>query len=268
MQVPTPITDQEARDLLSSDRLEGYHLTAAPSSDRELLGRYLQNVAISQNFYPYFHGLEVVLRNRLYAAVAKDHVIDSAALLLYNDFPCWLDATASILLPDHRKIVATAKADVIKDLRRRYGPTKSQAKRMYTPGRLVAKLSMSFWVFLFDSDYVGNGRGDPGVLWPRYFADVFPNRATPRGAADIGKIRQRLRRLLVVRNRLMHFERVAPWENYENTVLAPRQVLDDIVDLLDGMSTRAASVITGYGPQDYVLRPSFGRYLRRFASRP
>lgn len=264
----TPITDQEARDLLSADRLEGYHLKAAPSSDRELLGRYLHNVAISQNFYPYFHALEVVLRNRIYAAVAKDIDIHAAALHLYNEFPCWLDAATSILTTDHRKSVAIARADVIKDLRRRYGAKMSQAKRLHTPGRLVAKLSLSFWVFLFDSDYVGNGRGDQGVLWPRYFAEVFPNRPTTGGAADIGKIRQRLRRLLVVRNRLMHFERVAPWENYQNRVLAPGQVLDDIVDLLDGMSTRAVSAVTGYGPQDYVLRPSFGRYLRRSASRP
>jgi hypothetical protein len=256
--------DAEANDLLSPDRLAGFSLKSGRNTDRDLLGRYLHNVAVSQALYPYLHAIEVVLRNRIFAAVAHDNPIDPDRLDLYADFPCWLDATAQVLTDNHKAEVDKAKRDVQKDLRRRFGDQRGQDRKLLTPGRLVAKLPFSFWVFLFDAEYVGRGRGQPGVLWPRYSASVFPHRSNP-GIVDVQKT---LRRLLVVRNRVMNYERIAPWDDYRNTALRPEHIRDDILRLLEWMSPRAATTLREHGPPDYYLEPAFGRYLRLFAARP
>lgn len=254
--------DPEAYALLSADRLAGFRVSSGRNTDRDLLGRYLHNVAISQALYPYLHAAEVVLRNRIFAAVAQDHPIDRDRRDLYDAFPCWLDATPAILTPNHQAEVAKAKHDVEKDLRRRFPEGKKRGRHLLTPGRLVAKLPLSFWVFLFDPEYVGNGRGQPGILWPRYSAAVFPNREST-GIVDVRKI---MRRLLVVRNRVMHHERITPWADYNNTALHPEHVRADILQLLAWMSPRAAATVRDHGPPDYYLAPAFGRYLRIFAA--
>lgn len=146
----------------------------------------------------------------------------------------------------------------------RFRSRQSRGSHLLTPGRLVAKLPFSFWVFLFDNEYIGNGRGQMGILWPRYSAAVFPNRERS-GIVDVQKT---LRRLLVVRNRVMHYERIAPWDDYSDTALHPQHVRDDILQLLGWMSPRAATTLREHGPPDYYLEPAFGRYLRLFACRP
>ncbi|MBB4636481.1 hypothetical protein [Longimicrobium terrae] len=254
---------EEALALLSTDRLGGYYVRSGPNTDRDLLGRYLRNVAVSQALYPYLHAVEVVLRNRINEAVARDHPIDRDRPDLYNEFPCWLDATSTILIPNHQQEVEAAKRSVMRDLRRRFGDRDGRARHRFTPGRLVAKLPFSFWVYLFDPEYVGGGRGQPGILWPRYSAEVFTNR-TGAGVVDV---RKTLRRLLVVRNRVMHYERITPWDDYSNTALRPEQVRDDSLELLEWMSDRAAAVLRDHGPPDYYFEPVFGRYLRRCAGR-
>lgn len=233
------LTDTGSNALLSRDRLAGFSLKSGRNTDRDLLGRYLHNVAVAQALYPYLHAIEVVLRNRIFAVVDQDHPIDPDRLDLYADFPCWLDATAKVLTDDHSAEVQKAKRDVQKDLRRRFGDQRGRDRKLLTPGRLVAKLPFSFWVFLFDPEYLGKGRGQPGILWPRYSALVFPQR-TDAGIVDVQKT---LRRLLVVRNRVMHYERIAPWDDYRNTALRPDHVRDDILQLLNWMSPRAATTL-------------------------
>lgn len=258
------VDDPEAHALLSSDRLTGYRIKSAMNSDRELLGRYMHNIAISQAIYPYLHAVEVLLRNRIFAAVEQDQPIDRDRPDLYNEFPCWLDATRTILIENHQAEVTKAKRAVDKDLLRRFPGRQGRARHLRTPGRLVAKLPFSFWVFLFDSEYIGHGRGQRGILWPRYAETIFPNRAS----AGIVGVQKMMRRLLVVRNRVMHYERIAPWEDYNNTALRPEHVRDDVLQLLQWMSPRAATTLRDHGPSDYYVGPAFGRYLRLHAARP
>lgn len=218
---------------LSRDRLDGFKVKGGPNWDSRLFGRYLHNLALSNAFYPYFHALEVLLRNRIHSALSVAHNIDPARPDLYLQFPCWLDATSSFLVTDHRGIVAVAKANVIKDLRKRFGPTEAAKRHLYTPGRLVAQLTFSFWVFLFDDEYSSHGR-DQGILWPRYFPEVFPHKPLGHGVVIL---RQELRRLLVVRNRIMHFERIAPWSyaSARDGALDPERIRGDVLRLLDWM---------------------------------
>lgn len=249
-------------EALSRDRLDGYVVKGGPNTDRDLLGRYLYNLAVSQALYPFFHTLEVVLRNRVYSVVANDRPIDVDRRDLYHDFPCWLDEKASILTVDHQREVHDAKRAVISDIRKRHGPTAANGSRFRTSGRLVAKLPLSFWVFLFDEDYVGPGR-NLGILWPRYFEAVFRHR---NGAGSITIVRKLMRRLLVLRNRIMHFERIAPWLDHHNTALDPRRVRDDIIELLSWLEPRTVQALGDYGPLDEVFDQVYERYFQ-WASR-
>jgi hypothetical protein len=254
---------QEVVDSLSADRLSGFRVQSGRNDSRALLGRYLHNVAVSHALYPSLHALEVVLRNRIHSAVEADCPIDRDRPDLYRTFPTWLDAVNSILTPDHQREVGKASDSVLKDIRRRFRGKNHRDRSRHTPGRLVAKLPFSFWVFLFDKEYVGIGRGDPGVLWPRYSEAVFPNDPPEH----IHKVRSTLRRMLVIRNRVMHHERIIPWEDYEDTALSPVRVQEDILQLLAMMSAGGRDTLYEHGPGDYMLKPSFGRYLTIHAAR-
>lgn len=248
--------DPEALDALSRDRLEGFR-DASTDSDKLLVGRYLLNAAVSEALHPHLHALEVVLRNRLTDAAAAAYPVDPDLPNEYDDFPVWLDATPGILITEHRKIVAQAKAKVFGDLRRRFGPTKGSAKRLRTPGRLVAALPFSFWVFLFDTDYSGDRTG-PGPLWPDLFNAVFPHCS----GVGLSTIRKRLRRLLVLRNRAMHYERILPYTDSRDLPWDPDQIVREVGELIGWMSPRTAAVVERFDRMPEVLHPTNVRLLR------
>lgn len=256
--------DPGAIAILSRDRLDGFTIPGRPNTDNDLVGRYFYNLAVSQALYPLLHGLEVVLRNRIHDAAACAYPIDPAARSDYHDYPCWIDATAGHLIPDHRRTVDEAKRGVFKDVRRRYGQGIARSPRMRAPGRLVAKLSFAFWVFLFDDEYGDERR--PGALWPRLLNDVFPVR---HGRVTVAVVRKTLRRMLVVRNRTMHYERIAPYSYPGDATghLDPKQVHLEILDVIHWMCPRAASALRGHGSWDDVHSPAFQRYMQWLARR-
>lgn len=256
-----PMQDPSLITGLSRDRLGGYSVKGGLNSDADLLGRYLLNLAVSNAFYPYFHTLEVVLRNRIYQVVSADNSIDPDRPDLYESFPCWLDSTPTLFVASHQKLIDEAKTGVNKALRKRYGATAGGAKRLRTPGRLVAQLTFSFWVFLFDPEYCGDGRTQ-GMLWPRYIVSVFPHRPLHAG---LKHIRKELRRLLVVRNRIMHYERVVPWE-HESTALDPLRIRNDILTLLDWMEPSISRAMREH-LWDEPFLPEYQRHLRWMAHR-
>lgn len=245
--------EQELVAALSRERLDGFR-GAATDTDRLLIGRYLYNVAVSEALYPLFHALEVVLRNRLHAAASEHYPVDADRTDTYHRFPCWLDAVHSPLLAPHRRIVVAARTDVHRDLQRRYGAT--AVRQQCTPGRLIARLSFGFWVFLFDPNYSGS-RAAPGVLWPGLLGHVFPEGG---GHIHIGTVRSRLRRLHVLRNRLMHHERIVPYVDRDG-VVNPMAVRHDIMELLSWMAPRSVSVLGRYDRMAAVSRPAVQRLL-------
>ena len=247
---PPQGSDPEAVEILSRDRLEGFRNTSR-DSDKLLVGRYLLNAAASEALHPHLHALEVVLRNRL--TNAADTIYPENQL---KDFPIWLDATPGILTPRHRNTVTEVKRRVKRELCRRYGHRKGSAGRFRTPGRLVAALPFSFWVYLFDEEYSGD-RSGPGTLWPDLFPSVFPH--APR--VGIREIRRRLRRLLVVRNRTMHYERILPYTG-RNLPRNPDEITREIAELLSWMSPRAASIVERFDRIPEVLHRTNVRFLR------
>lgn len=248
--------DPEAVELLSRDRLDGFR-DGPGETDKVLVGRYLLNAAVAEALHPLLHALEVILRNRLNEAAAARYPINPDLRHEYNDYPSWLDATNSPVTDDHRRHVDEAKDKVFRELRRRYGPGAASARRMRTPGRLVAALPFSFWVFLFDAEYSGT-RESPGSLWPELLPRVFPHRKT----VPFNEIRSRLRRLLVVRNRVMHYERIYPYADGKGLTWNPETIRVEILELLSWMSPRAGRLIQRLDRVPDVMDPVTLRYLR------
>ncbi|MGV3707346.1 MAG: hypothetical protein ACO1Q7_00795 [Gemmatimonas sp.] len=262
MPQPSESVQDKPSAVLSPDRLSGFRTDKGPNQEPHLVGRYLANMAVSQALYPYLHTLEVVLRNRIYAAVSAERPVDPDLPDHYDRFPCWLDATKNILLiDDHRDVVEKAKTEVHKDLRRRWGDARAKKRDLQTPGRLVANLSFAFWVFLFDEEYAATGRGDPGLLWPGHFDAVFPNAP---GRFTVTEARRMLRRMLVVRNRVMHYERITPWADSKGA-LDPQRIHRDLIMLINAMSPRAAAALDAYGPPPMFFEESFARYCTTIA---
>jgi hypothetical protein len=249
--------DPEAVELLSRDRLEGFR-DDADDTDKMLVGRYLLNAAIAEALHPLLHALEVVLRNRINEAAAIRYPMDPALRHAYRDYPSWLDATNSPIAESHRKHVDEAKSKIFSELRRRYGPGTASARRMRTPGRLVAALPFSFWVFLFDTEYSGT-RGAPGSLWPELLPKVFPYKRN----VPLNQVRSRLRRLLVVRNRVMHYERIYPYSDGRGLSWQPETIRKEVVELLSWMSPRAGQVVPHLDRMPEVMDPVTSRYLCR-----
>lgn len=248
--------DPSAIEALSHDRLEGFRSTAM-DEDKLLVGRYLLNAAISEALHPLLHALEVVLRNRINDAASAKYPVDPELRHTYGQFPSWLDAINGPVATRHESIVQTAKDDVYKQLRRRFGPSRAAARQMYTPGRLVAALPFSFWVFLFDQVYSGT-RDAPGSLWPDLLQPVFPYCQQPH----ISQIRKRLRRLLVVRNRTMHYERLYPYEDGKGVPWDPYEIRSDIIELLEWMHPRVATVAQTFDRIPEVMHPANLRFMR------
>ena len=248
--------DPGAVELLSRDRLEGFR-DRRDDTDKLLVGRYLMNAAVAEALHPLLHAAEVILRNRVNEAVSARYPIDSDVPGEYLDYPSWLDAVKGPLTPSHRRHVDEAKAKVFKELRRRYGPGAASARRMRTPGRLVGALTFGFWVYLFDPEYSGS-RSSPGSLWPDLLPEVFPHKRN----VSIGEIRSRLRRLLVLRNRVMHHERIYPYAEGKGLPWDPTAIRADIVDTLSWMSPRAAELVGHFERVPEVMHPLNLRYLR------
>jgi hypothetical protein len=257
MQGQSQGADLDAVAILSRDRLDGYRLPGGENADRRLVARYLYNAAISECLYPLFHVVEVVLRNRIHDAARAAYPIDPVLSNTYNEFPCWLDAVATPVRSEHQSTVEEAKRGVFSELRRRFGAVRANDRSMWTAGRLVAKLPFSFWVFLFDTDYVGPNR-QPGPLWPQLFDQVFPYHG---GQASLSEVRSRLRRWLVVRNRVMHYERIVPYDTPQGT-LQPLTLRRDMLELVRWMSPRAASAVGALDRLPEVFNEPFLRFLR------
>jgi hypothetical protein len=249
--------DPEAVEILSRDRLEAFR-DKADESDKVLVGRYLLNAAIAEAMHPFLHAVEVVLRNRVNEAASAKYPMDPDLPHQYYHYPSWLDATAGPIVVSHQKHVSVAKDKVSKELRRRYGPGLASARRMRTPGRLVAALPFSFWVFLFDTGYSGT-RDAPGSLWPELLPAVFPHKKPNVPFRDI---RSRLRHLHVVRNRVMHYERIYPYSEGKGLPWNPMTIRREILELLGWMSPRAEELVARFDRLPEVMDPLNLRYLR------
>lgn len=78
----------------------------------------------------------------------------------------------------------------------------------------------------------------------------------------LNEIRSRLRRLLVVRNRVMHHERIYPYSDGKGLSWNPDTIRMEILDLLTWMSPRASHLVKHFDRVPEVMNPVTLRYVR------
>lgn len=183
---------------------------------RDVLSRYGWNVRVCEAFYPLLHALEIVLRNRLFAAGEATY-----PLVRFDRVPCWLDAVPSPLDPRRG-------ARSVSETKARHGPS------IASPDELVSRLDFGFWTGLFDTHYLYRSRHDRR-LWPHALTHVFPS-ATPM--PPLRSLRSTLNDLRHLRNRVFHHEPV-----WRRDLAADRERILALIGWMDADAGRAAAAL-------------------------
>jgi hypothetical protein len=144
-------------------------------SDFDVLSHYLWNIRLCESLYPTLHLLEIGLRNRIHDALT---------------FRCgrqdWYDQTPSILLQNEIDSVTEAKNYLLSQ------------KKPVDPGRVVAELSLGFWISFLNRRYYR--------LWPSIAERTLP--CMPRRERTQSNALKVMGPIRVLRNRVFHHERI------------------------------------------------------------
>lgn len=230
------ITRAALERALSKQRLGGYR-HSVDTDELDCVARYLWNMALSSALNYSGHVFEVTLRNAIYDASLK--IVD-VSLLYLPDINCWLDAETQgakkpLLYAKERDAVRNAKTYLGQDLHQR------------TPGHLISKLGLGFWVQLTSSVY-GTLRADGPKLWPPGLKLAFPSKypapSTPT-QLDREKVFERLHEIRELRNKIAHHEPI--WD---------RDLAEDyrmILDTLGWMNPGMVRAVVSQDPFPEVL---------------
>ncbi len=157
-------------DVVSKKRAEAYGFLK--EDNLTVLNKYLNNIKVSESFYPLLDFFEISLRNRINNVFIDDYGED---WLLDNDF---FDV-------DTQRAVSEVQERL------------SKKKKYPVNHRLVAELNFGFWSNLFNKKY--------HVVWQQ-------NKRIPRAfinaKLDIKTINKELEILRNFRNRVFHFETI------------------------------------------------------------
>ena len=157
---------------ISSERLTRY-LKLAGSDKRRALQQYAYNAALGSAFHGPLEALEVTLRNAVHNAIAEERGAH------------WFEDPQ----------LEQPQQDAVNDAKDKLGWEKGPPD----PGRVVAALSLGFWVALFAKRYEED-------LWRPVLHQCF----NPR--QDRRRLHDRLNRLRRLRNRIVHHEPILHWD--------------------------------------------------------
>lgn len=210
-------------EVISSARLGRYAMqSATPAED---LAKYAWNMELCEAMYPLLHGFEVALRNRVHSELWR-----------HLGYQRWFDPQRNILRKDEMKLVKGA----IRKLRRN--------KKQPNVGRIIAELSLGFWIHLFSLKY-------EQLLWhSRLLHDVFPY--APRQELGIHKVRARLNRIHYLRNRVFHHEPIWHWSNL-------KRLHEEILETTAWLSKDWSRVLIMHDRFPAVLAAGYKPILRR-----
>lgn len=152
---------------LSPERLAGY-ITLAKGDKRLAIKHYERNTALSEALYGVIQGFEIALRNALDRVLAKE-----------LGHPDWYDHIGW----EQKELESIQKA---KENITTWGKT-------VTPGRVIAELTLGFWVQLIARKY-------EKALWVKYLHRVFPLKLNRKA------LFRRFDSIKNLRNRIAHHE--------------------------------------------------------------
>jgi hypothetical protein len=156
---------------LSRPRFDSY-VRAAHGDVDAAVRLYWWNIEVSTAFYGLLHCLEVALRNALHTQLCNQ----------FGRSDWW---SAAPLSADGARTIVVAKRKLLQ----RGTPAR-------TADDIVAQLTFGFWVSL-----VSRGRGYDRSLWVPALHKAFPHYAGPRRS-----LHDNLVAMLLLRNRMMHYE--------------------------------------------------------------
>jgi abortive infection bacteriophage resistance protein len=171
MAKPSDVTTQ-ATHYLSGIRLHRFAQRAA-KSNTSMLDLYFLNLSVSEQLFGLISLVEIVLRNQIHHRLApKNYLDDTSGVLSKNDY----------------KRINKVKKDILK----------SGAAPKNIESRLLSNLTMGFWCGLFDDD----------KLWASDLSMLFEKSTRQKYRITAGKIRDNLKKLRRVRNKIAHHERI------------------------------------------------------------
>lgn len=191
---PTEETFKVFEKRISRPRLHRYRRTM--KTKEEAIALYLWNVALSEALYPALHFFEIALRNATHDA-----------LTAHFGKPNWFVDPLILTENRHQEQVLEAIQKLRRDRKGQYLGSDTDLAFPREPGRVVAELSLGFWVNLYSDPYASTL-----VRWAA--TNAFPN------APDAVRLRRhqsaiypRLREVVDLRNRIFHNEPIYHWSN-------------------------------------------------------
>lgn len=163
-------------------RLEKYR--GSSGDDLQMLTNYFWNVALCEALYPSLHAVELGLRNSIHMTLTNHYGTEEWWDILYPRIP----GEYIIHCEQHKKVVE----------KRKYFEEKSKE---LPPSQLVTELSFTWWVIMLSGDH------DLRIWRDNKYSlldQVFPFRAE----TSLGDIWACFNRIRLLRNRVMHHERI------------------------------------------------------------
>ncbi len=192
----TPFTEntfKEFERMISRHRLQRYR--RATENKQQAVALYLWNVALSEALYPPIHFFEVAFRNAAHQALTT----------CTGNNPRWF-MDQSVLTEDrHQKQVQDAIKELHKKRKSHFVGNVTDINYPKEPHRVVAELSLGFWINLFSNPYTNTiVSATASIVFPNGPKEVVSDKRQ-----DI--VYPRLREVLDLRNRVFHHEPIYHW---------------------------------------------------------
>jgi hypothetical protein len=206
-------TFKDFERIVSRHRLQRYR--RATKSKQEAVALYLWNVALSEALYSPLHFFEVAFRNATHQALTNYTGNNSR----------WFMDNSGLMQGRHQQQVHDALNELCKKGKSQFLGLETDANYPKEPQRVVAELSLGFWINLYSSPYTQ-------TIVSATISLVFPN-----GPKEIVKDKRqdflypRLREVLDLRNRIFHHEPIYHWTYVTNntSLMARHQRLCELV---------------------------------------
>lgn len=234
-----PWLHQQVEPHISAERLQAYAVPCADgqADPKVTLARYLLNMALCESLYPALQNCEIALRNAIHQHLAR--------LMGRED---WYDASAFAMTPWGQEEIRKAKAKLHK------------LGKASTPGRVVAELQFGFWTSLFEAHYELHTPFLPGGI-----KAVFPH--MPKSLHKRKDRKNDLEHIRVLRNRVLHHERIVHWRDLDaqhdlilNVIGWISPPLRQVTHAVERFQLVRAAGLTPFLTHDmWVSEPSHGR---------
>ena len=189
---PTEETFKAFERRLSRIRMNRYR--RATASKEEAVALYLWNIALSEALYPALHFFEVALRNATNDALSNH----------FGKTNWFLDP---LILTEirHQEQVQEAIQKLRRDRKGHFLGLETAPNFPREPGRVVAELSLGFWVNLYSDPYAS-------TLVRVVAGEAFPHSPDAiRLRKHQSAVYPKLRAILDLRNRIFHNEPIYHW---------------------------------------------------------